>query len=74
MAETIGLAMARRAAGILDRYRDTLTRTGDCAEPDPVQLTSLARSKPSLPAGSITMTDAARPGARRLAGRHLAVA
>jgi hypothetical protein len=36
MAETLGLAMARRAADILDRHRDALTRAalGACASPD----------------------------------------
>jgi hypothetical protein len=38
MAETLGLAMARRAAGILDRHRDVLTRAaregGDLAGDD----------------------------------------
>lgn len=38
MAETLGLAMARRAAGILDRHRDLLARAAPGAiAPDPAE-------------------------------------
>jgi hypothetical protein len=37
MAETLGLAMARRAAGILDRHRDVLARAAPGAMPDPAE-------------------------------------
>jgi hypothetical protein len=38
LAETLGFAMARRAAEILDRHRAALTRGTPSASPDPAQL------------------------------------
>ncbi len=38
LAETLGFAMARRAAEILDRHRAALTRDAPGASPDPAQL------------------------------------
>ncbi|MFY9778765.1 MAG: hypothetical protein WAK28_29700 [Trebonia sp.] len=37
MAEALGLAMARRAAGILDRHRDVLARAAPGAMLDPAE-------------------------------------
>ena len=43
LAETLGLAMARRAADILDRHRDTLTGAAPGAAPaDPADPAELA--------------------------------
>ena len=39
-AETLGLAMARRAANILSRHRDPLTGTDDDPSPDRAQFTA----------------------------------
>jgi hypothetical protein len=40
MAEALGLAMARRAAGILDRHRDVLARAAPGTMPDPAEFAS----------------------------------